>query len=167
MILHQTATADPQPVDSHPKPQTPPPTFNPAKVPRSCQCMLMSATTSEDVEQLQKLVLHNPTTLNLLSSPPGAAGGAGAAGGEGADGGGAGGLGEGGSGAASEIRHFHYPCAKEDCALVVLALLKLGLLRKKVGVECQQPGECCFAVVLFLGALLRAFEWFCAFGDGV
>lgn len=44
--------------------------------------MLMSATTSDDVEALTKLVLHNPTTLNLLAPPGGAA----AAGGEGAPG---------------------------------------------------------------------------------
>jgi ATP-dependent RNA helicase DDX56/DBP9 len=93
--------------------------------------MLMSATTSSDVEQLQKLVLHNPTTLNLLATPgPGAGGGGGE--GDGGGGGGGGDLAGGGSGAAAEISHFHYPCAKEDRALVVLALLKLGLLRKKV-----------------------------------
>ena len=38
------------------------------QVPRGCQCMLMSATMSADVERLQKLVLHNPITLNLLAS---------------------------------------------------------------------------------------------------
>jgi ATP-dependent RNA helicase DDX56/DBP9 len=90
--------------------------------------MLMSATTSADVESLQKLILHNPTTLNLLST----AAAAGANGEAGAAAGAAGGLADGGSGAAAEISHFHYPCAKEDRALVVLALLKLGLLRKKV-----------------------------------
>lgn len=34
-------------------------------VPRSCQCMLVSATTSDDVEKLTKLVLTNPVTLDL------------------------------------------------------------------------------------------------------
>ncbi|KAI8466490.1 MAG: P-loop containing nucleoside triphosphate hydrolase protein [Monoraphidium minutum] len=105
------------------------------QVPRSCQCMLMSATTSSDVEQLQKLVLHNPTTLNLLAAPAGAAGGGGGGGG------GDGGLAGGGSGAAAEIAHFHYPCAKEDRPLVVLALLKLGLLRKKVLIFANAPDE--------------------------
>lgn len=43
--------------------------------------MLMSATTSEDVDRLTKLVLHNPLALNLLSaSGIGAAGAEGAAG---------------------------------------------------------------------------------------
>jgi hypothetical protein len=36
------------------------------QVPRSCQCLLMSATVSEGVERLTRLVLHNPVTLNLL-----------------------------------------------------------------------------------------------------
>lgn len=107
------------------------------QVPRSCQCMLMSATTSEDIEQLTKLVLHNPTTLNLLATPGGGDAGAGGKGGEA---GGAGGLAGGGSGAAAEISHFYYPCTKDDRPLVVLALLKLGLLRKKVrprAVQCH------------------------------
>ena len=30
--------------------------------------MLMSATMNADVERLQKLVLHNPVTLNLLAA---------------------------------------------------------------------------------------------------
>ena len=30
--------------------------------------MLMSATMNDDVERLQKLVLHNPVTLNLLAA---------------------------------------------------------------------------------------------------
>ena len=41
------------------------------QIPRSCQCMLMSATVSEDVERLQKLVLHNPVQLNMLSAGSG------------------------------------------------------------------------------------------------
>ena len=36
-------------------------------VPRSCQCMLMSATTSDDVDRLTKIVLQSPETLDLLS----------------------------------------------------------------------------------------------------
>lgn len=37
-------------------------------IPRSCQCMLTSATTSDDVEKLTKLILQNPISLNLLDS---------------------------------------------------------------------------------------------------
>ena len=43
------------------------------QIPRSCQCLLMSATGSADVDRLTQLVLHNPLALNLL----GAAGAAG------------------------------------------------------------------------------------------
>ena len=39
--------------------------------------MLMSATVSEEVEKLNKLILHSPVTLNLLDQ-----GGGGAAGGD-------------------------------------------------------------------------------------
>jgi ATP-dependent RNA helicase DDX56/DBP9 len=49
------------------------------QVPRSCQCVLMSATSSEDVERLQKLVLHSPTVLNLLDLGAGLAAGSGTA----------------------------------------------------------------------------------------
>ncbi|KAG6766782.1 hypothetical protein POTOM_027955 [Populus tomentosa] len=36
-----------------------------ALVPRRCQCLLMSATSSADVDKLKKLVLHNPYVLTL------------------------------------------------------------------------------------------------------
>lgn len=49
---------------SHALPRTP----SQPQIPRSCQCMLMSATSSEDVDRLTKLVLHNPLTLNLLGA---------------------------------------------------------------------------------------------------
>lgn len=94
------------------------------QVPRSCQCILMSATISDDVERLQKLVLHNPITLNLLhtnaAAAPGAPGAAPTA------------LSQG-SGVSASIEHFAVVCAKEDRLLYVMATLKLGLLRKKVG----------------------------------
>ena len=41
------------------------------QVPRSCQCMLMSATSSAEVDRLTALVLHNPLTLNLLGQATG------------------------------------------------------------------------------------------------
>ncbi len=41
------------------------------QIPRSCQCLLMSATSSEDVDRLTKLVLHNPLTLSLLGAATG------------------------------------------------------------------------------------------------
>ncbi|MEW5299598.1 MAG: hypothetical protein WDW36_002597 [Sanguina aurantia] len=116
-------------------------------VPRSCQCILMSATISDDVERLQKLVLHNPITLNLLhtnaaaaAAVPGAAPTA---------------LSQG-SGVSASIEHFAVVCAKEDRLLYVMATLKLGLLRKKVlvFVNCVDDG---FRLKLFLESFgLRA-----------
>jgi hypothetical protein len=41
-------------------------------------------------------------------------------------------LGAGGAGTATEIAHYGFDCSSTDRRLVVLALLKLGLLRKKV-----------------------------------
>eukprot|EP00887_Chlorella_sp_A99_P008058 scaffold12.g8058.t1 len=109
------------------------------QVPRSCQCLLMSATTSEDVDRLTKLVLHHPLTLNLL--PPASGGGEGGAGGAGGAAA-AGGCG----GAAAEIRHFRIdlPAAgggsgggaataeAVERLLHLLVLLKYGLVPKRV-----------------------------------
>ena len=53
----------------------------------------MSATSSEEVERLQKLVLHNPTTLNLLGSDSDPSGAAGP-----------------GPGSAAEIDHYYIAC---------------------------------------------------------
>lgn len=36
-------------------------------IPRSCQTMLMSATTSDDIDKLTKLILHDPISLDLLA----------------------------------------------------------------------------------------------------
>eukprot|EP00983_Pelagomonas_calceolata_P070446 1150783-Pelagomonas_calceolata.AAC.8 len=38
------------------------------QIPRACQCMLMSATVSPEVERLTQMVLHNPITLNLINA---------------------------------------------------------------------------------------------------
>lgn len=105
-------------------------------IPRSAQCLLMSATSSTEVEQLQQLVLHNPVTLNLLSITAAGVAAAGdpaaAADGDAAAAAGGAGFGEGGAGSAAEIVHHSFSCSKDDRRLAVLSLLKLGLLRKKV-----------------------------------
>ncbi|GLI58556.1 hypothetical protein VaNZ11_000303 [Volvox africanus] len=90
------------------------------QVPRSCQCILMSATVSEDVERLQKLVLHNPITLNLAA-------GEAAVSGKGRDGT----TLTHGSGVSADIQHFYIQCPRPDKLLHVLALLRLGLVRTK------------------------------------
>lgn len=76
------------------------------QVPRGCQCMLMSATMNADVERLQKLVLHNPVTLNLLAANGKDSGKAGP-----------------GPGSAAEIEHFsvatdRYISLPSSCPLV-------------------------------------------------
>ncbi|KAF5826362.1 DEAD-domain-containing protein [Dunaliella salina] len=91
------------------------------QIPRACQCMLMSATVSPEVERLTQMVLHNPITLNLINA------GAAQPGGE------AGSQEESStSGLPPTIEHFFYECATSmDRLLVMMALLRLGLVRKK------------------------------------
>lgn len=99
-------------------------------VPRSCQCMLMSATTSEDVDRLTKLVLQSPESLDLLASST-------SQGGDDATN-----LHETG-GAASEIEHRRIDlppgCASggphqevNEKLLHLLTLLRLALVPRKV-----------------------------------
>eukprot|EP00793_Prasinoderma_coloniale_P000302 PRCOL_00005286-RA len=79
-------------------------------VSRSCQCLLVSATTSPDVDRLKKLVLHSPVTLTLVE--PGAAG--------------AGGV-------AEEVSHSVVSLATtHDRLLYTLALLRTGAVHRKV-----------------------------------
>ena len=85
--------------------------------------MLMSATVSEDVEKLTKLILHSPVTLNLLQ-PSALCGSDGDA--RGADGSAS------QIGASDTIEHFSYDCLKpDDHLLVAMSLLKLSLVKKK------------------------------------
>lgn len=96
-------------------------------VPRACQCMLLSATSSSDVEALSKLVLHNPRTLDLLGAEAGVAP--------------AGGV-------AAEVEHWrldipaHVPAGAEtlERLLRTLALIRLGLVKRKVGRWCGMAG---------------------------
>ncbi|KAJ4846310.1 DEAD-box ATP-dependent RNA helicase 16 [Turnera subulata] len=78
-------------------------------IPRRCQCLLMSATSSADVDKLKKLILHNPVILTLLEV----------------------------EGAKEEIvpksvQQFWITCGDRDKLLHILALLKLELVQKKV-----------------------------------
>uniref|UniRef100_J3LSG2 RNA helicase n=1 Tax=Oryza brachyantha TaxID=4533 RepID=J3LSG2_ORYBR len=78
-------------------------------IPRSCQSILMSATSSADIEKLTKLLLHNPFILTLTEV-----------------------------GHAKEdvvpknVQQFWIPCDAKDKMLYILALLKLELIQKKV-----------------------------------
>ncbi len=113
-------------------------------VPRSCQCMLVSATTSEAVLKLTKLVLTNPVSLDLTSVGVSQV----------RDGnveGNADGVGEGGGevgGADVDHRELALPssCGKPgsltemtERLLLLLTLLKFGLVDKKVLIFVNSP----------------------------
>ncbi|XP_010269677.1 PREDICTED: DEAD-box ATP-dependent RNA helicase 16 [Nelumbo nucifera] len=78
-------------------------------VPRRCQCLLMSATSSADVEKLKKLVLHNPVILTLPEV------------GDIKD-----------EIIPKNVQQFWISCSARDKLLNILALLKLELVQKKV-----------------------------------
>ncbi|PUZ37213.1 hypothetical protein GQ55_9G100900 [Panicum hallii var. hallii] len=78
-------------------------------IPRSCQSILMSATSSSDVDKLTKLLLHNPFVLTLMEV-----------------------------GRAKDdvipknVQQFWISCDAKDKMLHILALLKFELIQKKV-----------------------------------
>lgn len=78
-------------------------------VPRSCQCLLMSATSSADVDKLKKLILHNPFILTLPEV------------GNHKD-----------EVIPKNVQQFWISCPASDKLLYILAVLKLGLVQKKV-----------------------------------
>ncbi|KAI4383449.1 hypothetical protein MLD38_009284 [Melastoma candidum] len=78
-------------------------------IPKRCQCLLMSATTSADVDKLKRLILHNPYILTLPEVAnvkddiiP------------------------------KNVQQFWISCPGRDKLLYVLVLLKLELVQKKV-----------------------------------
>ncbi|XP_027366268.1 DEAD-box ATP-dependent RNA helicase 16 isoform X2 [Abrus precatorius] len=78
-------------------------------VPRSCQCLLMSATSSADVDKLKKLILHNPFILTLPEV------------GNHKD-----------EVIPKNVQQFWISCPGSDKLLYILAVLKLELVQKKV-----------------------------------
>ncbi|KAF9603825.1 hypothetical protein IFM89_037959 [Coptis chinensis] len=78
-------------------------------VPRRCQCLLMSATSSVDVDKLKTLVLHNPITLTLTEI------------GDTKD-----------EIIPKNVQQFWISCSSRDKLLYILALLKFELVQKKV-----------------------------------
>ncbi|GAB2231808.1 hypothetical protein Droror1_Dr00010822 [Drosera rotundifolia] len=80
-----------------------------AHVPPSCQCLLMSATSSDDVEKLKKLVLHNPYILTLPEVGD-----------------------EKDDMIPKSVQQFSISCSARDKFVSILALLKLELIQKKV-----------------------------------
>ncbi|KAL1562442.1 DEAD-box ATP-dependent RNA helicase 16, variant 2 [Salvia divinorum] len=80
-----------------------------AYVPKRCQCLLMSATSSADVEKLRKLILHNPYILTLPEV------------GDVKD-----------DIIPRNVQQFYISCSARDKLIHILALLKLELIQKKV-----------------------------------
>ncbi|KAL4272853.1 hypothetical protein GQ457_13G025260 [Hibiscus cannabinus] len=78
-------------------------------IPRRCQCLLMSATSSPDVDQLKKLILHNPFVLTLSEAED-----------------------VKDEIISKNVQQFWIPCNTSDKLLYVLALIKLELVLKKV-----------------------------------
>ncbi|KAI3500284.1 hypothetical protein L1887_36103 [Cichorium endivia] len=78
-------------------------------IPKKCQCLLMSATSSDDVESLKKLYLHNPYILTLPE------------------------VGDGNDEIVPKnVQQFSISCSNRDKLLYILAILKLDLVQKKV-----------------------------------
>ena len=90
-------------------------------VQRGCQCMLLSATSSKALTELQVLVLHHPVHLDV-----GAEEGKDAENPEGEEG-------DGGDkkGTAPAILHFTVKMPAKDKLLYCMALLRLGLCKRK------------------------------------
>ncbi|KAE8723813.1 DEAD-box ATP-dependent RNA helicase 16 [Hibiscus syriacus] len=78
-------------------------------IPRRCQCLLMSATSSPDVDQLKKLILHNPFILTLSEAED-----------------------VKDEVISKSVQQFWISCNTSDKLLYVLALIKLELVLKKV-----------------------------------
>ncbi|KAL6961299.1 DEAD-box ATP-dependent RNA helicase 16, partial [Sarracenia purpurea var. burkii] len=78
-------------------------------IPRRCQCLLMSATSSADVEKLKKLILHNPFILTLPEE------------GDVMD-----------EIIPKNVQQFLISCSARDKLVYILSLLKLELVQTKV-----------------------------------
>ncbi|XP_013419263.1 probable ATP-dependent RNA helicase DDX56 isoform X1 [Lingula anatina] len=91
-------------------------------LPKIYQAFLMSATLSEDVRTLKKLVLHNPVILKLEESQ----------------------LPE-----TNQLTQYHIKCEEEDKFVLVYTLLKLRLIRGKSIIFVNSVDRC-YRLKLFL-----------------
>ena len=91
-------------------------------VPRICQSLLMSATLSEDVEELQKLVLHNPAVVDISDAE---------------------------HGTASRLAQYYIRVPEQDKHLLLYTLLKLKVIPGKALIFVNDV-EGCFKLKLFL-----------------
>lgn len=97
-------------------------------VPRSAQCMLMSATKSPDVDSLAKLMLHNACHLDLCAASTTAP-----------------------SSGPAILHTFALVSTANDRLLSVLALIRLNMIKKKVLLFTNSP-ESAYRVRLLLEA---------------
>ncbi|CAG9461604.1 unnamed protein product [Pedinophyceae sp. YPF-701] len=107
-------------------------------LPKSCQCLLLTATKSDELRELEGLVLHNPTELDLTQ-------------GGGAD---IDGDAEGGAGAlgiSKRVAHFRVTCEESDRLLYCMTLLRMGIVRRKVLVFVNTT-DAAYRLRLFLDA---------------
>nr|CAB3498355.1 unnamed protein product [Digitaria exilis] len=112
-------------------------------IPRSCQSILMSATSSSDVDKLTKLLLHNPFILTLTEV-----------------------------GRAKDdvipknVQQFWISCDAKDKMLHILALLKFELIQKKVLIFVNSI-DAAFRLRLFLEKAFNArlFDYLIATDD--
>ncbi|XP_061178453.1 probable ATP-dependent RNA helicase DDX56 [Saccostrea echinata] len=93
-----------------------------SQLPKIFQAFLMSATLSEDVRALKRMVLHNAVILKLEESQ----------------------LPE-----ASQLTQYHIKCEEQDKFTLVYALLKLNLLRGKSIIFVNEVNRC-YKLKLFL-----------------
>ncbi|XP_047991943.1 probable ATP-dependent RNA helicase DDX56 [Leguminivora glycinivorella] len=91
-------------------------------LPKIYQAVLASATLSEDVLSLKKIVLRNPVTLKL-EEPELAAG--------------------------SKLQHYHVHAEEDDKAAILYALLKLNLIRGK-SIIFVRTVDRCYKLKLYL-----------------
>lgn len=93
-----------------------------SNLPKIYQAFLMSATLSEDVRALKRMVLHNAVILKLEESQ----------------------LPE-----ASQLTQYHIKCEEQDKFTLVYALMKLNLLRGKSIIFVNEVNRC-YKLKLFL-----------------
>eukprot|EP00803_Ostreobium_quekettii_P004290 evm.model.scf_3383.2 EVM.evm.TU.scf_3383.2 scf_3383:9797-13943(-) len=86
------------------------------KIPRSCQCILMSATGGDQLSQLQQLLLHNPVHMDLLKPSKETQNGVEAMQPD----------------FSESIDHYYVDCRAEDKLLHLYVCLKFQLVRRRV-----------------------------------
>ena len=95
-----------------------------SSLPRICQSILVSATLSDDVDELQKLVLQNPVTVNISNEE---------------------------HGTASRLAQYYIRTPVPDKHLLLYTLLKLKVIPGKALIFVNDV-ESCFRLKLFLDA---------------